>query len=86
MSCEDTVRSKENNLGWYLKNSNENSIQGVKHGEILKFKESVSKKDLNKSLNEKTVKTGNRNKCIDILLGICLKAQTKKSPAMDEKM
>ena len=56
MSCESTVRSKENNLGWYLKNSNENSIQGVKHGEILKFKESVSKKDLNKSLNEKTVK------------------------------
>ena len=56
MSCENTVRSKENNLGWYLKNSNENSIQGVKHGEILKFKESVSKKDLNKSLNEKTVK------------------------------
>ena len=56
MSCEDTVRSKENNLGWYLKNSNENSIQGVKHGEILKFKDSVSKKDLNKSLNEKTVK------------------------------
>ena len=56
MSCENTVRSKENNLVWYLKNSNENSIQGVKHGEILKFKESVSKKDLNKSLNEKTVK------------------------------
>ena len=56
MSCESTVRSKENNLGWYLKNSNENSIQGVKHVEILKFRGSVSKKDLNKSLNEKRVK------------------------------
>ena len=56
MSCENTVRSKENNLGCYLKNSNENLLQGVKCVEILKFKESVSKKDFNKSLSEKRVK------------------------------
>ena len=55
MSCESTIRSEENNLGWYLKNSNEDFPQGVKHVRILKFKESVSKKDLKKSLNEKGV-------------------------------
>ena len=42
MSCESTVRNEENNLGWCLKNSNENLLQGVKHDRILKFKESVS--------------------------------------------
>ena len=46
VSCDSTIRSEENNLGWYLKNSNENLLQRVKHVRILKFKESVSKKDL----------------------------------------
>ena len=45
MSCESTIRSEENNLGWNLKNSDQNLLQGVKHVEILKFRESVSKKD-----------------------------------------
>ena len=53
MSCESTIRSEENNLGWYLKNSNESLLQGVTHVSILKLRESVSKKDFNKSLNEK---------------------------------
>ena len=55
MSCESTVRSEENNLGWYIKNSNENLLQGLKHVRILKFKESVSYKDFKISLNEKSV-------------------------------
>ena len=56
MNCESTIRNEEeNNLGWYLKISNENLLQGVKHVRILKFKESVSKKDFKKSLNEKRV-------------------------------
>ena len=55
MSCECTIRSVENNLGLYLKNSNKNLFQGVKHVRILKFKESVSKKGFKKSLNEKRV-------------------------------
>ena len=37
VSCESTIRSEENNLGWYLKNSNENLLQGV-HVRILKFR------------------------------------------------
>ena len=55
MSCESTIRNEENNLGWYLKNSDQNLLQGVKHVEILKFRESVSKKDFKKVLNEKRV-------------------------------
>ena len=45
MSCESTIRSEENNLRQYLKNSNKNLLQGVKHVRILQFRESVSKKD-----------------------------------------
>ena len=44
MSCECTIKSEKHKLGLYLKNSNENLLQGVKHVVILKFKESVSKK------------------------------------------
>ena len=43
MSCESTIKSEENLL------------QGVKHVGILKFNESVSKKDLKISLNDKGV-------------------------------
>ena len=55
VSCESTIRSEENNLGWYLKNSNENLLQGLKHVRILNYKESVSKKDFKKSPNENRV-------------------------------
>ena len=56
VGCESTIRSEENNLGWYLKNWNENLLQGLKHVRILNFKESVSKKDFKKSPNENRVK------------------------------
>ena len=39
MSFESTIATEENNLGWYLKNSNENLLEGVKHVRILKFRE-----------------------------------------------
>ena len=55
MICQSTIRIKESNLGWYLQNSNKNLFQEVKHFEIMKFKESLSKKDSKKSLNWKRV-------------------------------
>ena len=61
VSCESTIGSEENILGWNLKNSNENLLQGVIHVKILKFKrESVSKKNFKKSLNEKKVENCKR--------------------------
>ena len=41
---------------------NENLLQGVKHVRILKFRESVSKKDFKKSLNEKRVENWKEKK------------------------
>ena len=69
MSCESTIRTKENNLGWYLKNSNENLLQGVKYVRILKFKESGSKKDFKKSLNEKRIENWKEKKMYGQFIG-----------------
>ena len=55
VNCESTIGSVENDLGWYLKNSNENFLQGVKHVRILKFREFLKKKDFKILLNEKKV-------------------------------
>ena len=53
----------------------------MKHVRILKFRESVSKKDFKKSLNEKRVENWKEKKMsqMDSLLEIYLKAQTKKT-------
>ena len=56
VNCESTIGSEENNLGWYLKNFNENFLQGVKRVRILKFRDFLKKKkDFKISLNEKKV-------------------------------
>ena len=43
LSCEEAMKSKENNLGWYLKHSNRGLLQGVKH--VFEFENSSSKDD-----------------------------------------
>ena len=62
VSCESTIRSEVNNIGWYFKNSNESLLQGVKHVRILKLRESVSKKNFKKLLNEKRVENWKEKK------------------------
>ena len=44
VSGESTVRSEENNIGWYLKNSIENLLQGMKHVRILKLRECLKER------------------------------------------
>ena len=44
VNSESTIGGEENNLGWYLKNSNEHLLRGVKHVRIRKFKERVSQR------------------------------------------
>ena len=53
LSCEDVIKSEENNLGWYHKHSNEGLLQGVKHIGILEFEKSCGKDDFKKSMREK---------------------------------
>ena len=56
LSCKDVIKSEENDLGWYLKPSNERLMQGVKHFGILEFEKSCTKDDFKKSMREKRMK------------------------------
>ena len=47
----------KNNLGRYLKHSNESLLQGVKHVGVLEFEKSCSKNDFKKFYERK--ETGN---------------------------
>ena len=41
--CEGCVRSEENSLGWYVKNSLEVLLQGVRATSVIRSEETVSK-------------------------------------------
>ena len=80
VSCENTLRNKENNLGWCLKNSNENLLQQVKRVRILKFKESFSKNDFKKSLNEKRLENWKEKQMCGQFIRVILEGTDKEKP------
>ena len=43
ISCEGCVRSEENNLGWYVRNSVESLIRGVRLVNVMDTEDVVSK-------------------------------------------
>ena len=45
ISCEGCIRMEENNLGWYVRNSVEPLIEGVKAAETIECDNTVNKKD-----------------------------------------
>ena len=51
ISCERCVRSQENSLGWYVKNSLEALLQGVRITSVIRSEEKVSKDEFKTSWN-----------------------------------
>ena len=51
ISCERCVRSEENSLGWYVKNSLEVLLQGVRATSVIRSEETVSKDEFKTSWN-----------------------------------
>ena len=49
ISCEGFIRMEENNLGWYVRNSIEPLIEGVKAAETIKYNDTVNKKEFKQS-------------------------------------
>ena len=49
ISCEGFVRSEDNSLGWYVKNSLEVLLQGVRATSVIRSKEKVSKDEFKTS-------------------------------------
>ena len=45
ISCEGCIRMEENNLGWYVSNSVEPLIEGVKAAETIEYNDTVNKKE-----------------------------------------
>ena len=49
ISCEGSIRMKENNLGWYVRNSLEPLIEGVKAAETIEYNDTVNNKEFKHS-------------------------------------
>ena len=47
--CEGCIRMEENNLGWYVRNSVERLIEGLKGAETMEYNNSVTKKGFKQS-------------------------------------
>ena len=45
ISCEECIRMEENNPGWYVRNSVEPLIEGVKAAETIECNDTVNKKE-----------------------------------------
>ena len=51
ISCEECVTDEENSLGWYVRNSLDVLLQGVKVTGVIQSEETVSKDEFNTSWN-----------------------------------
>ncbi|PFX13751.1 hypothetical protein AWC38_SpisGene22140 [Stylophora pistillata] len=51
ISCEGCVRSEVNSLGWYVKNSEEGLLQGVRATSVIRSEGTVSKEEFKTSWN-----------------------------------
>jgi len=51
ISCEGCVRSEENSLGWYVKNSLDVLLQGVRASSVIRSEEIVSKDEFKTAWN-----------------------------------
>ena len=49
ISCEGCIRMEENNLRWYVRNSVQRLIKGVKAAETIEYNDTVNKKDFKQS-------------------------------------
>ena len=61
IGCEECVRGEENCIDWYVKNSNEILIEGVRKSGIVDFENSV-RKDIFKRERKETLKRNWREK------------------------
>ena len=67
ISCEGCIRMEENNLGWYVRNSVEPLIEGVKAAETIEYNDTVNKKEFKKerTMKKKRRNYGKRKGCMD---------------------
>ena len=60
ISCEGCVRSEENSLGLYVKNSEEDLLRGVKATDVIEYKQSVESEEFKTALCEEKLRNWKR--------------------------
>ena len=78
ISCEVCIRMEGNNLGWYVRNSNEPLIEEVKATEITEYNNTANKKQFTQSWMRKRKNYGKTKECMDSLQEKCQKQKMKK--------
>ena len=56
ISCEDCISCEENNLGWYIKNSVEPFLEGVKVAVVIEVNDAIHKEEYKKRRREEKQK------------------------------
>lgn len=56
-SCEGCVRSEGNSLGWYVKNSEEGLLGGVKATDVIEHEQRVESEEFKKAWHEEKLRT-----------------------------
>ena len=64
ISCEGCVRSEENSLGWYVKNSLEVLLQGLRATCVIRSEQTVSKDKFKTSWNNEKLNSWKEKGCM----------------------
>ena len=67
ISCEGCIRIEENNLGWYVRNSVEPLIEGVKAPETIEYNDTVNKMEFKQSWMREKSNYEKAKECMDSL-------------------
>ena len=70
IGCENSVKSEENGLGWYIKNNIEPLLAAVRTSRTITHEETVDPKELRKLMKYKEKLNGLQKECMDNLLEI----------------
>ena len=68
--CENSAKSEENGLGWYVKNNVEPLLVAVRTSRTITHKKTVDPKEFKKTKEEQRNMNGRRKECMDNLLEI----------------
>ena len=77
ISCEGCMWMEENNLGWYVWNSVEPLIEGVKAAETIEYNNTVNMKEFKQSWMREKKNYGKTKECMGSLQVKCQKQQKK---------
>ena len=70
IGCENSVKSEENGLGWYVRNNIEPLLVAARTSTTITHEETVDPKEFKKTKEEQSKMNGLKKECMDNLLEI----------------